>query len=271
MRTNRTNNQVNNIAANAAQSSTSSCASAKPTKTASELYGMTIAQAYATIMDAKTKGLAVVKMPKMVYIKAADGSNPALTNSVRKECNVIAGMECWNAEARCYRAWDSAKKRYAISRAKWDKAEAAAAKGTKPKAPSPAPAPTKEVDATQMPIGAFSREQVIAIAKRLNSKTTAKMVDAAIAAIVGTAPAEKSLADVVKDNNLMELHRHMIATCMDWANQGGLAAQRLMRDARKDFNATCKKVGFEPSVVAAYCRTKADASARRNRRMSNIG
>lgn len=213
MRTNRTNN-VNNNASNG-KSTTPSCTR----KSAAETYGISTATAFRTIMDAVNAGkenesrLRITKTPRRgkVLITCVGVYNPAVTNAIRKEVNVIAGDECWVETDRCYRAWDKGKQRYEVSRDAWDAAEAAAEKAVskseevsssasdnrKPKQP-------KNETKTETAAPTFTLEQVISIARSLRKGIKEQTIKDAITEITGVKFEVEETAEQKRQRELRE-------------------------------------------------------------------
>lgn len=297
MRKKRTNNRVNNTAANAAQSSTILPAGA--TKTAADLYGIDIVTAYDRIMEAKAKGdLTVRVMPNGAYIKAAafDPEKPnataPITNAFRKEACVIAGETCWQPEAKCYRAWVSAKHAYVIDRAKWLAAKAAHEaeyKTAEPIAQEPAPVVIeRKPEAAAAPTAeGFTRKQVFAIVKHLNPKATAKDVENAIRSLYGVpAIEERSSSDAAA--------LEVLGLTLKLANSRGLRAtyEARVKELTADIvsgHASIESIedlndeigilrsinediaSYEKAIAAASQSASSHRASRRNRRMNNIG
>lgn len=197
---NRTNTQVNN---NAANSKSTINATARPSKTASEVYGISPSDAYATIMGKVNDGLLICrKVKSSVYISCKGEFNPAITSAIRKEACVIADIDCWVAESNCYRAWDKAHNRYVIPRSTWETLEQQKPKSRerKNKRTSERKEQTEKTNRTIAPTEQFSLEQVLAIAKRLNKSVKQSAVYDAVESVTGkhierkNARSEKTIA-----------------------------------------------------------------------------
>lgn len=233
MRKIRNTQNVNNTAAKSSKSSTATATR----KSAAETYGISIAAAFRTIMDAieaskgKESQLTVTKCPKrgMVLLSCKGVCAPAVTNAIRKEANVIAGDECWNETDHCYRAWVKGKQRYEISRDAWDAAEAAAKADTeKPsrKQPKRDAAPATEQPKQTEAAVSFTLEQVMDIARKIRKGVKDETIKAAITEATGFVFAKEESAEDKKRRELQERIAQLQAELDDMATEKTTKATR---------------------------------------------